>query len=90
MTNSETRFVLSSKAKTHFSELIEDVFNNGTRYIVKRFGKARAVIIPLADFERLRLAEQEGLLTMRETRSPYKIGQPATAEELDKLLGRTS
>jgi PHD/YefM family antitoxin component YafN of YafNO toxin-antitoxin module len=90
MTNSETRFVLSSEAKAHFSELIEDVFNNSTRYIVKRFGKARAVIIPLPDFEQLRLAEQEGLLTTREVRASYKVGQPATDEELDSLLGQTS
>jgi len=83
---SDTRSVQSSEAKTHFSALIEDVYNNGTRYVVKRFGKARAVIIPLSDFERLRQAEQQRDPAIREKRTVYKIGQPTTNEELENLL----
>lgn len=83
---SDTRSVQSSEAKVHFSELIEDVYNNSTRYIIKRFGKARAVIIPLSDLERLRQAEQQVGPAIREKRIVYRIGQPATNEELDNLL----
>ena len=86
VSKSDTRSVQSSEAKAHFSELIEDVYNNGTRYIVKRFGKARAVIIPLSDFGRLCQAERQGVLAVREEQTVYRIGLPTTDEELNNLL----
>jgi PHD/YefM family antitoxin component YafN of YafNO toxin-antitoxin module len=80
------RVVSTAEAKAHLSAMVEDVFNNGTRYVVKRFDQARAVLIPMEDFRRLLELEQTGQLVMQERGPIYQIGEPQSEDDVKKLL----
>lgn len=82
-----TRTILTSEAKTNFSQLVEDVYTNGTRYIVQRFSNPRAVIISLEDFQRLLAAEGLPVRTLRESRAAYQLGEEKSTDEVLALLG---
>jgi prevent-host-death family protein len=82
-----TRTIQSSEAKVHFARLLDDVYSHGTRYVVQRFGMPRAVLISLADYERLVAAERENRAVAREHRPPYQLGVERTPEEIAALLG---
>lgn len=85
-----TRTILTSQAKTNFSQLVDDVYTNGTRYIVQRFGNPRAVIISLEDFQRLLAAEGLPVHNLRESRVAYQLGEEKSTDEVLALLGGES
>lgn len=84
-----TRSILSSEAKANFAQLVDDVYSRGTRYIIQRFDTPRAVLISLADYQRLLAAEEAGVQVVRESRPSYTytLGQERTPEEIAALLG---
>lgn len=82
-----TRIIRSSEAKSHFAQLLDDVYSHGTRYIVQRFDVPRAVLISLADYERLVAAERDGAIALHERRPVYELGVERTPEEIAALLG---
>lgn len=82
-----TRTILSSEAKANFGQVIDDVFSRGTRYVIQRFDTPRAVLISLADYQRLLTAEEAGVQVLGETRATYHLGQERTPEEIAALLG---
>jgi len=86
ITRSQTRTILSSEAKTHFARLLDDVFNNGTRYIIQRFNAPRAVLISLADFKTLLAAEGQEFPALRESGAEYEVGRSASEGEVHELL----
>jgi len=72
------KFILSTQAQNNFGRLLDDVSENRTRYVVKRFGHPKAVLISLEDFERLLAGEAEGekyLRFLRESRLEYVLGE---------------
>jgi prevent-host-death family protein len=72
------KFIISTQAQNNFGRLLDDVSENRTRYVVKRFGHPKAVLISLDDFERLLTSEAEGekyLRILRENRPEYMLGE---------------
>ena len=82
----QTRTILSSEAKTHFARLLDDVFNNRTRYIIQRFNAPRAVLISIADFKALLATEGQDLPVLRESDVEYEVGRSASESEVQELL----
>ena len=78
-----TRFILSTEAQNNFGRLLDDVSANGTRYIIKRFGAPKAVVVPVEDFERLLQGESDAQTTLqilRESRAEYHLGESVGSE----------
>ncbi len=48
-----TRTIDSTEAQNNFGRIIDDVVEHGTRYVVRRRKVAQAIILGLADFERI-------------------------------------
>ena len=74
----QVRFIISTDAQNNFGRLLDDVSENHTRYVIKRFGHPKAVMISLDDFERLLESESEGpkvLKVIRENRPGYILGE---------------
>jgi prevent-host-death family protein len=84
--NKSIRVILSAEAKNNFGQLLDDVYTRKTRYIIKRFGSPRGVLIPLDDFRRL--LEEEGLDTnvLRESSAEYRLGEDQNEEDIVELL----
>jgi len=75
----EIKFIVSTEAQNNFGRLLDDVATHGTRYVVRRHGAPKAVILPLADLERLLALEQDGervLRVLRENQATYRLGEP--------------
>ena len=76
--NPQVKFIISTEAQNNFGRLLDDVSENHTRYVIKRFGHPKAVMISLDDFERLLESESEGhkvLKVIRENRPGYILGE---------------
>lgn len=72
------KFILSTQAQNNFGRLLDDVSENHTRYVIKRFGHPKAVLISLDDFERLLASEADSekyLRILRESRAEYVLGE---------------
>ncbi len=70
-----TKTIGSTEAQNNFGRLLDDVAQNRTRYIVKRFGSPTAVIISLPDFRRLLVQESTGPRILREAQPDYVLGE---------------
>ena len=73
-----TKVIGSTDAQNSFGQLLEDVSNNHVRYVVKRFGIAKAVILGFDDFVQLldNELERERVGTiLREMRPQYTLGE---------------
>ncbi len=80
---SEIKFIVSTEAQNNFGRLLDDVATCGTRYVVRRHGAPKAVILPLADLERLLSLDQNGervLRVLRENQVAYRLGEPVEVE----------
>jgi prevent-host-death family protein len=74
----EMKFIVSTEAQNNFGRLLDDVATHGTRYVVRRHGTPKAVVLPLADLERLLALEQDGervLQVLRENQVTYRLGE---------------
>lgn len=74
----QVKFIISTDAQNNFGRLLDDVSENHTRYVIKRFGHPKAVMISLDDFENLLENESEGhkyLRIIRESRPGYVLGE---------------
>ncbi len=82
-TKPANKFILSTEAQNNFGRLLDDVATNGTRYVIKRFGAPRAVIISVDDFEQLlgsSLDDQHCLRVLRESRAEYNLGEAVSTD----------
>ena len=73
-----TRTIASTQAQNHFGQVLDDVIQNDTRYVIKRRGISQAIILSLADFEELLANEHErGRMenVIRELRPVYNLGE---------------
>ena len=73
-----TRSVASTQAQNHFGQILDDVIQNDTRYVIKRRGVPQAIVLSLADFGRL-LADKSERTKMEnlvhELRPVYDLGE---------------
>jgi len=49
----KTRLVASTEAQNNFGRVLDDVVQNGTRYIIRRRNASQAILLSIADFESL-------------------------------------
>lgn len=78
-----TRTIASTKAQNHFGQILDDVIQNNTRYVIKRRGTPQAIILSLSDFEQLLASEHErGQVgnMIRELRPVYDLGETVIQE----------
>jgi prevent-host-death family protein len=85
--HARTRAISSAEAKLKLAQLLDDVYAHGTRYIIQRFDTPRAVVISLADYQRLLAVEKAGAPILREAQPRYHLGEDKTPEEIEALLG---
>lgn len=75
----KTKLIGSTEAQNNFGRVLDDVVQNGTRYIVRRRNASQAVILSIADLERILLgddAERKRLeKVVRELSPVYSIGE---------------
>ena len=72
-----TKVIASTEAQNNFGQILNDVTQNNTRYVVKRHDVAQAIIMSLSDFEHLlaNQSEQSRMATMvRELAPVYTLG----------------
>jgi prevent-host-death family protein len=79
-----TRTISSTTAQNHFGQILDDVIQNHTRYVIKRRGAPQAIVLNLSDFERLLADERErsriGII-IRELRPVYDLGEAVAQEQ---------
>ena len=78
-----TKIITSTKVQTHFGQILDDVIQNHTRYIVKRRGAPQVIIVGLSDFEELLASERErgkAENIIRELRPVYDLGETIAQE----------
>jgi prevent-host-death family protein len=76
----------STEAQNNFGQLLDDVAENNVRYLIQRFGKIKAVIIPLEDFRHLIAQHSEATQLLREVSSEYTLGQQQNEAFIQKLI----
>ena len=73
----QTKTIASTTAQNNFGQILDDVSQNNTRYIVKRRNVSQAILLSLSDFEHLlsSQAEQENMRrVVRELSPVYHLG----------------
>ena len=73
--------VSSTQAQNNFGQVIDDVTQNHTRYIVERRGNPKAVILSFEDFARIlndAKERQEMGAIIKELQPEYGVGQVVT------------
>ncbi len=73
-----TKAIASTDAQNNFGQILNDVFQNNTRYVIKRRNSPQAILLSLSDFEQL-LTNQDELGKMvnmiREISPIYQLGE---------------
>jgi PHD/YefM family antitoxin component YafN of YafNO toxin-antitoxin module len=72
-----TKAIASTMAQNHFGQILDDVIQNHTRYVIKRRGVPQMMMISLTDLELLLLNDDERshlAMTVRELRPVYDLG----------------
>ena len=79
-----TKTIPSTDAQNNFGRILDDVVQNNTRYVIKRRNMSQAIMLSLADFEKL-LANETERQTMRtvirELSPVYNLGEPVCKDD---------
>jgi len=74
-----TKIIPSTEVQNNFGRILDDVIQNGVRYIIKRRNTSQAILLSLADFERLMAANENERKEMgkviRELSPVYDLGE---------------
>jgi prevent-host-death family protein len=73
-----TKTIASTEAQNNFGQILNDVIQNNTRYVIKRRNLPQAIILSLSDFEQLMTnhSDQSKMVNMvRELVPAYKLGE---------------
>ncbi len=73
-----TRTIDSTEAQNNFGRIIDDAVEHGTRYVVRRRKVAQAIILGLADFERILSNDSEQrkmAIVVRDLAPSYTLGE---------------
>lgn len=75
----KTRLVASTEAQNNFGRVLDDVVQNGTRYIIRRRNTSQAILLSIADFESLLSGDETERhkleKVVRELSPSYTIGE---------------
>jgi prevent-host-death family protein len=91
MANSKTvKAVPAFEAKTHFGQLLDEVDQQGVRFVVERRGKPIAVIIGVDEFEEmLEIAGEESdsafQKSLRAAQEEYELGKTISLDDLKTI-----
>jgi len=93
MTESATRLIAATQAKTRFGEMIHEVASEGTRFIVQNRGVPQAVVISLEEYEDIleteaELRDPEYLASIAESRLQYELGEVGDMSDIYASLER--
>ncbi len=78
-----TRMIASTKVQNHFGQILDDVIQNNTRYVIKRRNIPQVIILSLPDFEQLlanALERDKVGKVIRELRPEYSLGETIVQE----------
>ena len=73
-----TKSVSSTEAQNNFGQVMNDITQNQTRYIIERRGSPQAVILSFDDFSRIvndELERQNVNAILKEVRPTYELGR---------------
>ena len=73
-----TKVIASTEAQNHFGQVLDDVVQNNTRYVIKRRGVSQVVVLSLAGLEQLLADAQERdqvANVLRELQPVYCLGE---------------
>ncbi len=73
-----TKSIASTDAQNNFGQILNDVIQNHTRYVIKRHNSPQAIILSLSDLEQLltNQAEQRKMVNVVRELSPvYRLGE---------------
>ena len=74
----KTKTIASTTAQNNFGQILNDVVQNNTRYVINRHKSPQAIVMSLTDFERLftNQYEQEKMVNIvREMTDVYCLGE---------------
>jgi PHD/YefM family antitoxin component YafN of YafNO toxin-antitoxin module len=74
-----TKLIASTEAQNNFGRILDDVVQNSTRYVIRRRNTSQAMMLSIADFESILLADETerrrlGRL-LRELTPAYSFGE---------------
>lgn len=79
MIHMTTKTISSTEAQNNFGRILDDVVQNSARYVVQRRHQAQAIVLSLAEFERLLVATESERhqigKVIRELTPQYELGQ---------------
>ncbi len=74
-----TKLIASTEAQNNFGRILDDVVQNGTRYVIRRRNTSQAIILSITDFESLLSADESERRTLekliRELSPAYSFGE---------------
>jgi prevent-host-death family protein len=74
-----TKLIASTEAQNNFGRILDDVVQNGTRYVIRRRNTSQAIILSIADFESLLSADESERRKLekliRELSPAYSFGE---------------
>ncbi len=75
-----TKLIASTEAQNNFGRVLDDVVQNGTRYIIRRRNASQAIILSIGDLEKLLAGDETERKkvekVIREIAPTYTIGEP--------------
>ncbi|MCI0397813.1 MAG: type II toxin-antitoxin system Phd/YefM family antitoxin [Chloroflexi bacterium] len=72
-----TKSVASTQAQNNFGQMLDDVTQNNTRYIIERRGIPQAIVLSFEDFALVLESESERQrlnMILKEMRPEYRLG----------------
>jgi PHD/YefM family antitoxin component YafN of YafNO toxin-antitoxin module len=80
----KTKLIASTEAQNNFGRVLDDVIQNGTRYVIRRRGASQAIILSISDLEDIlstNETERKKLeKIIREVSPVYAIGESITEQ----------
>jgi prevent-host-death family protein len=79
----KTKTIPSTDAQNNFGQILSDVVQNNTRYIIKRRTIPLAIVLSLSDFEQIMASQDERKKmthVVQELGHVYNLGEPVQAK----------
>ncbi len=80
-----TKSIASTEAQNNFGQILNDVIQHHTRYVIKRRNSPQAIILSLSDLEKIVTSstEQQKLASLiRELTPVFDLGEPIMADSV--------
>lgn len=75
----KTKLIASTEAQNNFGRILDDVVQNGTRYVIRRRNASQAIILSIGDLESLLAGDEiernKLEKVIRELTPVYSIGE---------------